>query len=51
MEVLDTLRKVYRASHVDSFDFSTLYTKIPHVTFKKYGEEMPFPVGMLNTLQ
>ena len=30
MEVLDTLHKVHRASHVDSFDFSTLYTKIPH---------------------
>ena len=30
MEVLDTLHKVHRAAHVDSFDFSTLYTKIPH---------------------
>ena len=34
MEVLDTLCKVRRACTVDSFDFSTLYAKIPH----KYGK-------------
>ena len=34
-EVLNTLPKVRRASHLDSFDFSTLYTKIPHSLLKE----------------
>ena len=29
-EVLDPLHEVHRALHVDSFDFSSLYTNIPH---------------------
>ena len=29
-DILNSLTKMRRASHLDSFDFSTLYTKIPH---------------------
>ena len=34
MEVLNSLHTIRRASAMDSFDFSTLYTKIPHDQLK-----------------
>ena len=34
VEVFDTLHRVHRACTIDSFDFSTLFTKIPHSLFK-----------------
>ena len=54
MEVLNTLHKFHRASHVDSFDFSMLYTKIPHSLLLKSMAKLirdAFSVEMLNTLQ
>ena len=34
MEVLNSLHTIRRASAIESFDFSTLYTKIPHDQLK-----------------
>ena len=34
MEVINSLHTIHRAFSVDSFDFSTLYTKIPHDLLK-----------------
>ena len=37
-QVLDQMRKIHRACALDSFDFSTLYTNIPHTQLKQRME-------------
>ena len=36
MEVINSLHTIHRASSIDSFDFSTLYTNIPHNLLKTH---------------